>query len=116
MMKKVFGLIIMSMALSACYKDKEQLLYPNDFLAVDTTNVTYTKDIQSLVANRCSGGLCHVSGTQIPNLSTYAFLTANILRVKARAIDRIPTAMPTTGLSIGDRARLSAWINQGLKN
>lgn len=115
-MKKILGFIVLSMAFTACYKDKEQLLYPNDFNAVDTTNITYSADIQPLIANRCATTGCHATGGQSPTLNTYALLSANIVRVKARAIDKIPSPMPAAGLSSNDLTKLRVWINSGAKN
>jgi PBP1b-binding outer membrane lipoprotein LpoB len=110
-MKKVGSLIMLSIViLSGCYYDNEEELYPNQTSTTTPTTVTYSSDIQPLIASNCASSNCHQSGATSPDLSDYTKLTANITRVKVRAIDE--KTMPSAGpLSNADIAKLQSWID-----
>jgi hypothetical protein len=116
-MKKHFLLLLfIPLVYTGCYYDNEEELYPQ--APVDTTVViTYSGDIQPLIANNCAIGGCHVAGAQIPDLSDYAKLKANIDRVEARAVNADPGPMPAAGLmSVANRTKLKTWIDKGALN
>ncbi|MCF8427775.1 MAG: hypothetical protein K9H61_10030 [Bacteroidia bacterium] len=115
MIKRIFGLIVVSISLTSCYKDNEEELYPNSFTGNDTTTYTYAADIKPLMTANCAYSGCHIAGMQSPDLSTYVGLSGNIERVKARAITE--RTMPTSGpMASSDIAKLTNWINAGAKN
>lgn len=104
----------MLLALTGCYYDKEEELYPNSFYN-DTTTYYYAKDIKPLMDASCATSLCHSTGKQAPDLSTYAGLSASAARVKVRAVDQ--RNMPTGGsLSVADINKLRNWIAAGALN
>ena len=118
-MKKVWSLIMLGIViLSGCYYDNEEELYPNQTSTTSTTTpiaVTYSSDIQPLIASRCASSNCHESGATFPDLSDYSKLTANITRVEVRAIDE--KTMPSSGpLSNADITKLQSWIDAGTPN
>ena len=72
--------------------------------------------VKQLVLGYC--GPCHLNGTVNGgmNFDTDASIVANKLRIKARAVDGIPTFMPeapNSPLSLVDRQKITDWINAG---
>jgi len=59
-MKKVFLICLISLgsvALSSCYYDNEEELYPNTNLPCDSVSVSYKNDIDPILQAKCVG--CH---------------------------------------------------------
>ena len=72
--------------------------------------------VKQLILGYC--GPCHLNGTVngSMNFDTDASIVTNKLRIKARAVDGIPTFMPETPnspLSLVDRQKITDWINAG---
>ena len=72
--------------------------------------------VKQLVLGYC--GPCHLNGTVNGgmNFDTDASIVANKLRIKARAVDGIPTFMPeapNSPLSTVDKQKITDWINAG---
>ncbi|MDP1727830.1 MAG: hypothetical protein Q8M15_13680 [Bacteroidota bacterium] len=113
-MKKILGLLFLSTVLNACYYDKEELLYPNDFGGYSGV-VTYANDIKPMLASNCTTSNCHAAGMQSPNLGDYLILKANIAKVENRAIilRNMPAAAPMSNLNIN---KLKKWIAEGALN
>lgn len=111
MMRQVIFFIGTLLVLSGCYFDKEEELYPNSF-GVDTTTYYYAKDIKPLVDTYCATGVCHKTGFQLPDLSTYAGLSANATRVRVRAVEQ--RSMPAAGpLPVSEINKIRNWIDAG---
>ena len=107
----------MAVLSTGCYYDVEEELYPDSFC--DTTNVTWSADIQPLISTNCAISGCHVPGFQTPDLTTYANVkaAADIGAIKARAIDGDPSPMPPSGLLPKcDRQDLQTWLDAGAPN
>lgn len=107
---------ILLMFISACTYDKTELtpIPSNEFTGTPT--VTYTNYVANVINTNCTG--CHSpSGTnQMPYLTTYSEVktAADNGRIKARAIDGIPTFMPPSGaLPQSVRDSLQLWLDQG---
>lgn len=88
----------------------------------DTTQVTILNygpkyaAVKQLILGYC--GPCHLNGTVngAMNFDTDASIVANKLRIKARAVDGLPTFMPATPnspLSLVDRQKITDWITAG---
>jgi hypothetical protein len=102
---------------SGCYYDNEEELYPNSFC--DTALVTWASDIQPLINTRCAISGCHANGAVAPNLTGYTAVKAQADngRLRARAIDGVPSIMPASGkLPACDIANLDAWLRAGAPN
>lgn len=115
MKKLLYTLVAASaIAISGCYYDKEEELYPNSVgsSSCDTASQTYTTHIKSIIDSKCATSSCHVAGAQSPDLSTYQGVVNNIARVKVRAIDdkTMPSAAPLPACEIN---KITAWINAG---
>jgi hypothetical protein len=116
-MNKLFlPVCLIALTLSGCYYDNEQDLYPQQTSTTSTNNVvTYSNDIQPLIASKCASSSCHATNAQPPDLSNYDKLKANITRVKVRAIDQ--RTMPAAGpLSNTEIAKIQSWIDAGTPN
>ena len=102
----IFGII------SSCYYDNEQELYPTPVVC-DTTQLVYDGKISAIINSKCATPACH-GGTQIPNLSDFVRVKANINRIKTRAIDQktmpLASAVPLTDCEL---QQLELWINNG---
>lgn len=62
MLRKTLFLLFTAVILlvNGCYYDNEEELYPNSFC--DTTDVTYSTNIEPIVMRNCAVPGCHVQG------------------------------------------------------
>jgi hypothetical protein len=114
MVARAVWTLLLGVALTGCYYDNEEELYP--FGGCNTSNVTWSGTIQPLITTRCATPGCHVQGGQPPNLGTYAAVKAQVDagRIKARAIDGSPSFMPPSGkLPSCDIVALNTWLAAG---
>lgn len=104
--------IIVSGAISSCYYDNEEELYPTVSVC-DTASLTYDANIASIINTKCALPACH-AGTQNPSLTGYNSVNQNIGRIKVRAVDQM-TMPPSsvTPLSDCEIKQLETWINNG---
>ncbi len=109
---------ILASAISGCYYDKEELLYPGSVSAVDCTTVQakFAADVQPIIVSKCATGGCHdasASGGVV--LQTHSQVSAKKDRVYARAV--LEKTMPTSGaLPPAELAKLKCWIDSGAPN
>jgi len=110
MMKRLLVLASLVMLLQACYNDKEEELYPNDFKNNnDTGAVTYSGFVQPLVSGKCGG--CH------PGYTSYAGLKVVVDNGKLNNRVLVKQDMPPAGpLSPADRDKLKKWLDAGAPN
>jgi hypothetical protein len=87
-----------------------------------TTNLTYTKDTKAILSG-CAAAGCHVAGSPLGSLATYADTKAYIITAKAAgrfdgAINHQTgfSPMPKGGSKLSDCniSKLNAWINAGM--
>lgn len=119
-MRKVFlsvSIIIglTAIILSGCYNDHAQDLYPQS-TTCDTTNVTYTATLKSIVDNQCATSGCHQG--VIPSgydLSTYNGLknAATLGKLMPSLNYTGPSPMPKGLPKLDDCtiAKFQAWVN-----
>jgi hypothetical protein len=116
MNKTIIIIIVLGVSiLSGCYYDNKEELYPNTYgtqITCDTSNLTYTNSIKTIIDANCASSSCHGAGGTSPDLSSYINVTSNITRVKARAID-LKTMPASAPLSVCEINKLQAWINAG---
>lgn len=113
----VFLLIFVS-----CYYDSEEALYPQLSTSCDTTNVTYSGTIVSVLNNNCYS--CHSNNTAASfgnniRLENYADVVANIDRVVGSVKHNTGfSAMPKNGGSIKSCSidQLDIWFRKGMPN
>ncbi len=119
----IFIICIASITLSACFYDKADVVYPTTALSCDTTNVTYSNQIVSILnaqCNYCHGAAANSIGGGI-YLNTYAalkpyinngsFLNSILQNGKA-------SAMPKNGAKMDNCSilKIQSWINKGALN
>ncbi|MCA6073570.1 hypothetical protein [Fulvivirga sedimenti] len=103
-------------ALSACYYDNEEMLYPNESSCYDA-DVSFEVDIKPLIITKCATAGCHVSGTGRVVLGSYSSIKniADDGQLKDRVLTRkdMPPGAP---LSACDQDKLRAWLDNGAIN
>lgn len=110
MLKKLIAAGAIIMLMQSCYNDKEELLYPNEFGAGDTTRPTYSGFVKPLLDSKC-GTSCHAT-----------YMNYNGLKVvvdNGKFNDRVivKADMPPAGpLSPQDRDKLKKWLDAGAPN
>lgn len=117
----VFTLLAGSAALSSCYYDNEEYLYPpsGQQTTCDTISPTYNATIAPIFASNCNG--CHSSASPSGNIATdnFASLSTNISKVSL-AINHLSgaSAMPPGGIKLSDcdLAKIRQWRNLGMPN
>lgn len=98
---------------SSCYKDNEETLYGIN--KVDCSSVTYSKNVNSIIVNKCATAGCHNQGGTPPELGSYNLDKSKIDRIITRAVTL--KTMPTSGpLSNADQATLKCWSDAGTPN
>lgn len=109
-MKKIFGMLLLLSFLAACYTDKEELLYPNQFGGGDTsTVVTYNGFVKPLVAARCVA--CHSAYGDYNGLK--------VIVSNGKFADRVIVKkdMPSgSSLDASQIAKLDKWVKAGAPN
>lgn len=108
-----FFLILLLSLLSGCYYDVEEELYPLD-PSCPTGVITYTAHVQQIVATNCALSGCHVAGTGLPNLTTYAGVKQiadnGLMRQKVIIDKTMPPAGP---LAACELRQLRTWLDAG---
>ena len=107
---RTLSLALVLVAFSGCYYDIEEELYPSTFCATD--NVTWSGIIQPLTQSRCATPGCHVPGSQSPDLSTYAGVSANANAIRQTAV--VDKTMPFgSSLNSCQIQQLAIWLDMG---
>jgi len=115
--RNILGVGILCIALSSCYYDNVEELYPYADANCDTLNVGFSSGISEIIYQSCATTNCHVAGTGRVLLTNYTEVKATIdngLFVQ-RAI--YAQDMPPQGpLSSCNIKKITAWINNGALN
>lgn len=113
---------IILVLLGSCYYDSEEALYPVINSACDTTNVTFSGTIVSLLANNCLS--CHSNATAAASgngirLENYADVQTRATAI-AGSIKQTGTysPMPKNGGKIKACliTQFDLWVNKGMLN
>ena len=122
---KQFIILLMGIVLfSSCYYDKKDQIYPQAVISTcDTSNVTYTATVSTILTNNCNschGASANISGGGI-SLSTYAAMKPYI--TNGKLINSIlqngqASAMPKNGAKLDACTinKIIVWINKGALN
>jgi cytochrome c5 len=110
---KIFSLILLVFSFFACTYNKKELPAPEDVVVdPNAPSITYTNFTKNVMDNNCVS--CHFSGGQTPFLTSYSEVQSVASRIKVRAIDGSPTAMPPSGLMPQTTLdTLQMWLDQG---
>lgn len=113
--KYIFTLFSFILILASCTFNNEDDLYGD--IECDSENVTFSADIQSIVATNCATIGCHVAGGQPPILESYDNIKAivdNGLMEERVIIQR--NMPPGTILDDCVIEFIEVWINEGAPN
>ncbi len=107
---------------SACYYDKEDLVYPSTGGVCDTVAMKYSVDVVNILSANCYK--CHAGtaalggGNMLDNYTGLKFMVNNGKLLKA--INHLPGAseMPKGDPKLSDCniAKITAWVNNGAPN
>ncbi len=122
-LKSLFAIIVVAITFTSCFYDKADVVYPVSASTCDTTTVTYSNQIVSILnaqCNYCHGAAANSIGGGI-YLNTYAalkpyvnngsFLNSILQNGKA-------SAMPKNGAKMDNCSilKIQSWINKGALN
>ena len=125
--KKYFNIVLaiafVSIAFSACFYDKADMVYPSIAPTCDTTTVTYSNQIVSILnaqCNYCHGAAANSIGGGI-YLNTYAALKPYVTNgsfLNSILQNGKASAMPKNGAKMDNCSilKIQSWINQGALN
>lgn len=121
-MKKILAFCIGVIALSGCYNDKADQLYPSTG-GCDTTTVKYAADIQPILQSKCATSGCHDAATKASGyeLSTFAGVSATVNSGRLMGAIRQESgykAMPQGASKLDECSinKIGRWINLGAQN
>jgi hypothetical protein len=116
--KVVFASMALCLAMTSCYYDNVEELYPNT--DCDTTDVSYTLEIRPLLDQSCSYSGCHGGPTPAALLDLNDYSEVKKIADNGQFESRInrdvsdPQLMPPAGkLGSCQIETIEAWINQG---
>ena len=79
--------------------------------------VSFSKTIYPIVSSSCAVSGCHVTGRQLPTLETYAQISSNAERIKARTSNgTMPPASSGIVLSKEEIDDIACWVDAGAPN
>lgn len=118
-------LAVFTFSLVACYRDNEEELYPNENNsgACDTTGVTYTTKVKSIVDTYCATTGCHNATTHAAGvyLDTYENVRNNCINgeffctvLRQAGCSPMPKNQPP--LSACNQNILTRWRDSGYPN
>ena len=121
--KTLFTIAFVSIAFSACFYDKADVVYPTTASVCDTTNVTYSNQIVSILnaqCNYCHGAAANSMGGGI-YLNTYAALKPYVNNgsfINSILQNGKASAMPKNGAKMDNCSilKIQSWINKGALN
>ena len=119
----IFLAALISSLFTACFYDKADVVYPTTSSVCDTTSITYSNQIVTILnaqCNYCHGASANSIGGGIV-LNTYAALKPYVSN--GRFINSIlqngkASAMPKNGAKIDNCSilKIQSWINKGALN
>ena len=116
------GFIVVA-ALSGCYYDKKEILYPADN-SCDTSGITFSQTVHPILDQKCAS--CHGAGVYqslggnynldgYSNVSGYA--SPNGVIIKSIKSDPSVRPMPPSGkLTDCEISQIQKWVNAGAAN
>ncbi|GAB3431585.1 hypothetical protein [Niabella aquatica] len=117
MKKNIFYLLFVAFFLPACYRNSLEALSDRD--ECNTANITYSKDIRTIISTRCAISSCHQNGSmETFSLETFEDLkniVANGELLKSINHEAGVAAMPknVSKLPLCTISKITAWVNAG---
>lgn len=116
-----FLLYFCFLCLYGCYYDKEENLYPNEYIVYcDTVQISFSGEINSIIQNNCTGchsgsspaaGIVLVNYTEIRNIAMNGALEGVV-----EGKSGYPLMPPSGRLPECERNKIKAWIKAGSPN
>jgi hypothetical protein len=124
-MKYLFKIIITVFALSillyGCYNNSEEYLYPNINTNCDTTNVTFSSTISSIISENCLS--CHQGSNPEGGIELSNYANVKIQADNGKLLGTVQqlsgySAMPKGAAKLSDCKinQIKIWINKGTQN
>jgi mono/diheme cytochrome c family protein len=111
--------LLLALATTGCYYDKEEILYPNT--ACDTSVVTYSNSVAAVLSSNCNG--CHGGATPSAGIKLDEYSGVKIHADNGRLIGAVAhspsySPMPKNGTKLSDCniAKIRKWIAAGAPN
>jgi hypothetical protein len=80
------------------------------------TGVSYSTEIESIIAANCATSGCHVSGSSVPNFSTYSGVASRAQSIKQRTANGSMPPSSRPDLTPQQIQLISCWVDDGAKN
>lgn len=116
---RIFALLIVMIALNACYYDVEEELYPD--MECTTDNMSYSDDILPILQRNCYA--CHQQGNQISGISLEGYTALKPFADNGKLVGVInhnaglpPMPDGAPKLPSCDIEKIEAWVNDGAMN
>lgn len=113
--------IIITVSISACYYDNEELLYGITTTPCDTAPIQYSVQVTSILQKNCYA--CHAVGSNLGNLLLDSYTTARNATTNGSLLGSVNhksgySAMPQGApkLSSCDIQALQTWLDNGTPN
>ncbi len=120
-MKITITIFVFGIALYGCYNDSEEYLYPNITNNCDTTNITYSRTIKTIISESClschqgSGAGGGVDLSSYSNVKTQAD-NGKLLGTIKQLSGFSPMPKGTAKLSDCKINQVDIWIRKGSQN
>jgi len=128
-MKKLLMIATMAVAISSCYNDKYDKLYPaTPGVTCDTTSISYNTDIKPIIAASCAipGGCHNADGnaltgnldftnlTTLQGQATTDLIVADINGAPTKGHTAMPLNLPK--IAQCNINKITRWVNEGAPN
>lgn len=98
--------------ITSCTYDNAEELYGEQECPPGGTSFSQT--VNPIIQSNCAVSGCHVNGQQMPTLETYAQISANSARIKARTSNgTMPPPSSSKSLSQKQIDDIACWVNAG---
>ncbi len=116
-------LVFVVVAMSGCYNDKYDQLYPAPVTTVDlcdtaTNPATYSGSVKATINEKCASTGCHDATTHQNgyDMSKYATDSAITDRIKIRITQGTMPPISSSQLSDCQKKQIFSWVNHGAQN
>ncbi|MCG8305828.1 MAG: hypothetical protein MI975_00455 [Cytophagales bacterium] len=109
--KTLFSGLMLFICCSCAYDNAEELYGERE---CPPGGISFTQVIHPVIRSNCAVSGCHVNGRQQPTLETYAQISANAARIRARTSNGTMPP-PTSGLSLrqDEIDAIACWVDAG---
>lgn len=121
LLSKIFLVSSAVMAITGCYYDIEEELYPASPLACDTANVTFAGSVQPLLQTNCFS--CHTGSAPSGNINLMGYANVKTVADNGKLMGAVThsagfSPMPQGGNKLSDCEILiiQTWIDKGTLN